>query len=144
MGQKTSILSVTYEFQRISSKKGLPYLKRVFRLSCVVCWSVGKLIIIEVLSESFRGYRNDRFFKFVSVAVLEFRLPRELGLPPAGRSAPRAFASGLEKPLLARKIPAGRRLVGNQKSRRDLSLSPYECDWQKPSPAVFVSPGERA
>ena len=77
------------------------------RFKAILWVFVGKLIFIEILSESFGGYRNDRFFKFVSVAVVEFRLP--MWFLQAGRYATRDIASGLEKPLLlARKIPAGR------------------------------------
>ena len=79
------------------------------RFKAILWVFVGKLIIIKILSESFRGYRNDRFFKFVSVVVLEFRLPCEQWFLQAGRYATKDVASRLEKPLLARKIPAGRK-----------------------------------
>ena len=36
MGKKKTIVSVTYENERISIKNSLPYLKCVLRLSCVV------------------------------------------------------------------------------------------------------------
>ena len=65
------------------------------------------------LSESFRGYRNDRFFKFVSVVVLEFRLPREQWFLQAGTAWRNHCSQG--------NFQQG----GNQESCRDLSLSPY-------------------
>ena len=46
MGKKT-IVSVTYENERISIKNSLPYLKCVLRLSCVVHGAIYDLFMIS-------------------------------------------------------------------------------------------------
>ena len=69
-GKKT-IVSVTYENERISIKNSLPYLKCVLRLSCVVHGPIyGPFVGFYVNGFLyFVGYRNDRFFFSTQILI---------------------------------------------------------------------------